>query len=76
MAEWAREQGATEMRGEFLPTAKNAPAQGFFAQHGFTQVSEDETGSRWRLDLTKMPFEWPEWIRDVSRDQEAVGSQQ
>ncbi|MFL5733181.1 MAG: HAD-IIIC family phosphatase [Chloroflexia bacterium] len=74
MVTWAREQGATEVRGEFLPTAKNAPAQGFFAQHGFTQVSADETGSKWRLDLSNLPFEWPEYIKDEGSGVRGQGS--
>jgi FkbH-like protein len=70
LAGWAKGRGATEMVGEFLPTAKNAPAADFYARHGFTKVSGDETGSKWQIDLQEIPFGWPEYIVDGTRDAE------
>ena len=42
MADWAAQRGATEIEGEFIPTAKNAPAADFYDRHGFKQVNGNE----------------------------------
>ena len=65
LADWARQQGATQLEGEFIITAKNAPAAGFYQQHDFTQVSSDDVSSRWRLSLDSVPFQFPEYINRV-----------
>lgn len=62
LADWAKDWGLTAMEGEFIPTAKNAPAADFYARHGFTQVGCTDLGSRWRLDLKTVSFQWPAYI--------------
>jgi FkbH-like protein len=66
LVDWAKVRGANEMLGEFLPTAKNAPAADFFAKHGFTKTTGNEMGSKWQLDLSEILFRWPEYIRDTN----------
>ncbi|HUJ73060.1 MAG TPA: HAD-IIIC family phosphatase, partial [Verrucomicrobiae bacterium] len=62
LADWAKDSGANALEAEFIPTAKNAPAADFYARHGFARIGETGTGSRWRLDLAKIPFQWPAYI--------------
>lgn len=62
LVDWAKDWGLTAMEGEFILTAKNAPAADFYARHGFTQVGGTDLGSHWRLDLKKVPFQWPAYI--------------
>lgn len=59
--ERARAHGASEMIGEFVPTAKNAPAADLYALHGFVAVEDDTSPQRWRLDLAGAPAT-PKWI--------------
>ncbi len=68
LADWAKERGASRIEGEFIPTAKNAPAADFYPQHGFTQASGDDKSSTstWRLSLDEVPFEFPEYIKIAS----------
>lgn len=44
--------------GEFIPTAKNDPANTFFSDNSFTQSSD----GRWVYDVTR-PFPAPDWIQ-------------
>lgn len=62
MAHTAYQRDATRLVGWFIPTKKNKPAQRFFPDHGFVQVSTTEQGTLWQLDLTKPLPEVPEWI--------------
>ena len=64
LADWARGHGATVLDGEFMPTAKNAPAAEFYAQHGFVQVLHESHGdaSHWRLSLEDAAVSWPRHI--------------
>jgi FkbH-like protein len=55
-----RRSGATTLLGELIPTKKNAPAAGFFADAGFVAI--DGRPGWWRLDLSTIapsspPFE-------------------
>lgn len=59
LVDWARRRGLRVMEGQFIPTAKNAPAADFYARHGFAPV--DGTGV-WTLDLAEVPFRWPDHI--------------
>jgi FkbH-like protein len=59
----AKARGATTLEGEFIPTAKNAPAAEFFARHGFKRAGGDGAGSRWRLNLSDVSFQCPSYIR-------------
>jgi FkbH-like protein len=63
VADWARRGGASLLEGEFIPTPKNSPAADFYERHGFTRVASTAVGSRWRLDLSTVPFAWPAYIR-------------
>lgn len=59
VAAHARENGATALRGRFIPTKKNAPAAAFYKDHGF----QHDGGELWTLDLTTATIAAPEWIR-------------
>jgi FkbH-like protein len=67
IAEEARERGVRRLEGWFLPTKKNAPARGFYREHGFRLVAEagpeGAPGKRWQLDLAESPLRSPEWVR-------------
>ena len=63
LADWARESAVQALEGEFIPTAKNAPAADFFARHGFTRLTNGPGGSRWRLDLAGSPVRWPAYLQ-------------
>lgn len=41
-----------EIRGYYYPTAKNRMVEHFYLEMGFEQVSENEDGSSWRLDIS------------------------
>ena len=62
LADWAAERGAMSLEGEFIETAKNAPARDFYARHGFRQVAGDDGRSRWRLNLAGAVLQWPAHI--------------
>jgi FkbH-like protein len=63
LAASARAAGATSLRGWFLPTKKNAPAGGFYRQHGFQVADETADGTLWSLDLSAALPACPEWIQ-------------
>jgi FkbH-like protein len=50
--------GASELRGVFLPTSKNAPAAAFYAKQGFRQGADE---SLWALPLDT-PRPYPAWL--------------
>ena len=48
----AAAKGVTTVVGRYYPTAKNSMVRDFYAQMGFTKVSEGEDGAtEWRLDV-------------------------
>jgi FkbH-like protein len=55
----AKENGAATLQGRFIPTKKNAPAAGFYKDHGFEEREE----GLWSLNLQERPIVMPEWIR-------------
>lgn len=63
LAAQAREHGARELRGRFIPTKKNIPASDFYSRHGFTLLESDELGSKWTLNLSSQDVSCPSWIR-------------
>jgi FkbH-like protein len=63
LVELARAQGALQLQGWFVPTAKNTPAADLYPHHGFSLLSQDEGGSLWGLDLSRRVVACPEWIR-------------
>jgi FkbH-like protein len=65
LVDWARRRGHQILEGDFIPTAKNAPAADFYARHGFVQVVP---GERWRLPLSDVPFGWPDYVERQGQD--------
>jgi predicted enzyme involved in methoxymalonyl-ACP biosynthesis len=61
---WARDRGATVLQGEYIRTAKNAPAAGFYPAHGFSQV-EPAAAERtvWQRRIDGQPVRCPAFIR-------------
>ena len=53
----AQAAGFTMVRGEYIPSPKNAPVADFYAKHGFKQV-----GSFWERS-TRTSMTSPEWIK-------------
>jgi FkbH-like protein len=62
VADWAAGQGAAALEGEFIPTAKNAPAADFYERHGFRHAGVEGTASRWVLPLAERTLAWPPFI--------------
>jgi FkbH-like protein len=58
-----REHGIQEIRGWFLPTEKNKPAEPFFSTHGFQEQERTEQGTAWTLQLEQTPVACPPWIK-------------
>lgn len=58
----AKQAGAKRLRGEYLPTKKNAPAADLYNRHGFTLEEESDAKTTWMLDLEERTVEVPEWI--------------
>jgi FkbH-like protein len=63
LAKAAIARGCRRLRGSFVPTKKNAPAQNFYSQHGFQRASETTEGSLWVLDLNQHQILCPDWFR-------------
>jgi len=63
VAESAKARGKQYLGGWFLPTAKNEPAQDFYAQHGFSVHTRNGEGAYWRIDLGDHRIDSPEWIQ-------------
>lgn len=62
--------GATSISGEFIPTARNAPAASLWADHGFELVDEDADGAtRWRRTLVDGPVPAPAHVAIVRSDE-------
>ena len=48
----AKEAGIETIKGYYYPTMKNGMVKDFYAEQGFTKISEDEQGNTiWELDL-------------------------
>ena len=62
VAQAARVKGARQLRGHFLPTAKNAPAKDFYQQNGFTCTEQTDKGSIWEANMEADLPAMPEWI--------------
>ncbi len=54
-------RGARSLQGWFLPTAKNAPASGFYPSHHFRLVREENGAQLFEYDLRRK-MDWPGWI--------------
>ena len=56
--------GAQTIRAEYLKSAKNGLVAGLYQKLGFQQISEDEDGSTWVLDLQDK-LEWDTEIKRI-----------
>jgi FkbH-like protein len=61
LVDWARREGCATLVGEYLPTAKNAPAADCYGRHGFRPAGEG--GTVWHFDLAQQQLAWPSCIR-------------
>lgn len=73
VADEVRANGALALEGEFIPTAKNAPAGRFYEESGFEQLeaasqAEPVDATTWRLPLGESSIEPPPWIELQSRE--------
>jgi FkbH-like protein len=62
VVQWSRQRGLRQMDGEFVPTAKNAPAADFFARHQFDCIAQDRGAVHWRLPFERTQIERPRYI--------------
>lgn len=63
IAREAAAAGCDSLLGEFIPTAKNAPAREFYRQHGFEPLEEQsDAPALWRLRLRDATLDVPDWI--------------
>jgi len=64
LCEIANRQGAMQLRGTIIPTAKNIPVRDLFKRHGFTpEIEEPDGTSIWRLELSNAWITWPAWFK-------------
>jgi FkbH-like protein len=63
------EPGHLELRGRYVPTAKNKPVETFYEDQGFRLLDRRETGEKLyvlrRIDTREIPCEWIEVVQDV-----------
>ena len=63
------EPGHLELRGRYVPTAKNKPVETFYDDQGFRLLESRDTGEKLyvlrRIDTREVPCEWIEVVRDV-----------
>jgi FkbH-like protein len=57
------EERASRFIGHFVPTDRNGPATGLFAENGFTRIGETE----WLFDGSTLRPDPPPWIRVLRR---------
>lgn len=65
LAESGRSLCVPVLRGEFIPTAKNAPCADFYGSHGFERVGTPEpagAGEFYDMDLSRRLPAKPDWI--------------
>ncbi|WP_088187748.1 HAD-IIIC family phosphatase [Desulfosporosinus sp. FKA] len=60
--EQARQAGVTVIAGEFIPTAKNIPAQDFYSAHAFRYIGDDGQRQIWELEVDQH-FAYPDFIQ-------------
>jgi FkbH-like protein len=58
-SEVARAKGADVLKGEFIPTAKNAPAADFYERSGFEKVDD----SSFQIMLPERTLPFPDYVR-------------
>jgi predicted enzyme involved in methoxymalonyl-ACP biosynthesis len=62
LAQAAVRGGQTELRGWFLPTAKNAPARSIYEQAGLACTERRGEDELWGIDLSRDAIATPDWI--------------
>jgi FkbH-like protein len=60
----AKKAKAKVLEGEFIPTKKNAPANGFYKNSGFRLAAEDSNRQIWEYDVAKT-FKFPDFIKVI-----------
>jgi FkbH-like protein len=63
LSEDALAAGVNKLIGEYIETAKNAPARDFYSRHGFSQLDTRDGVTRWVASLTGASKTLPPWIR-------------
>jgi FkbH-like protein len=63
IVERAYADGIRQLRGTYIPSAKNGPAKSFYPQHGFKLIAESDAEAKWSFDLTGRTIGIPKWIR-------------
>ncbi|WP_293454075.1 HAD family hydrolase [Phenylobacterium sp.] len=71
LAERARAAGLAELRGWYLPTAKNPPARAIYEDAGLSMVRKDGAAELWSIDLSAGGPRTPAWIRTSAGDLES-----
>jgi FkbH-like protein len=62
LAAWARDQGVETLVGEYIPTARNAPAADCYERHGFVPLPASGPAARWGLPVQARGITWPSCI--------------
>ena len=63
VTEGARDAGCTTVIGEYVPTAKNAPARDFYSRNGFKEEEAKDGVTRWTMCLNESRIAPPGWIK-------------
>ena len=63
ISEDASAAGAREVVGEYIQSAKNAPARDFYSRHGFSEHGSEGEATRWWRSLSDEKTVVPKWIR-------------
>ena len=58
----AKNEKVRSLKGEFISTVKNKPAQQFFKNFGFKKIKNNKNNEIWELDLSKN-FSFPDFIK-------------
>lgn len=64
--------GATQITGEYIPTAKNGIAANFYDSRGFSSVDAGGERTLWELDISKKCVAVPEWFRLTDNERTMV----
>ena len=63
------EPGHLELRGRYLPTARNKPVETFYEDQGFRLLERRDSGEKLyvlrRIDTREVPCEWIEVVQDA-----------
>ena len=70
----ASERGCTELRGSYIPSAKNDLVRDLFPRLGFELVDERDGTTHWIYDLSRKPPVVNEFIDVAREEKEALGA--